>query len=270
MPVRPFLTAQWRNLLMLNYVVEPELLEPFVTAGTELDLWQGRALVSLVGFQFQKTRLKGWAIPFHQNFAEANLRFYVRRDAEDGVRRGVVFLKEVVSKFAVSWVANTVYKERYLTLPMSHRVQLPASSTDRTGQANYAWRLGRRHFEMTATFRGLPQRLVPGSEEEFITEHYWGYTKWPDDTTWEYRVDHPVWRVWQTDHAAFTGDAAELYGPEFAAILRKAPCSSIVVEGSAVSVYAGQRLEASLHGHQSGNGLPLVSGASQMMPRPMM
>lgn len=244
MAVRPFLTAQWRNLLMLNYVVEPELLEPFVPAGTELDLWHGRALVSLVGFQFQKTRLKGWAVPFHQNFAEANLRFYVRRDAADGVRRGVVFLKEVVSKFAVSWVANTVYQEHYLTLPMSHRVQLPASPTDRTGQANYAWRLGRRNFAMTAAFSGLPQRLVPGSEEEFITEHYWGYTKWPDDSSWEYRVDHPAWRVWQTDHAAFTGDATELYGPEFAVILKQPPCSAIVVEGSAVSVYEGQRLEA--------------------------
>jgi uncharacterized protein YqjF (DUF2071 family) len=236
-PVRPFVTAEWRHLLMLNYAVEPELLEPFVPAGTELDFWQGRALISLVGFQFLKTRWKGWAIPFHQTFPEVNLRFYVRRDTKDGPRRGVVFLKEIVPKFAVSCVANAIYREHYVTLPMTHRIQVPASPSDRTGLVDYRWRLGRREFRISAAFGGWPQPWVPGSEEAFITEHYWGYTRRSEGQTWEYRVDHPPWRVWKTDAASFTGNATELYGPAFAEVLSQPLCSSLVAEGSAVTVH---------------------------------
>jgi uncharacterized protein YqjF (DUF2071 family) len=265
--VHPFLTAQWRNLLMLNYAVDPALVEPFLPAGTALDLWHNRAYISLVGFQFQKTRLRGWAVPFYQYFAEVNLRFYVRREAADGWRRGVVFLKEIVPKLAVTWVANAIYHEHYVTLPMSQRIQLPASAADRTGLADYRWKYRGRDFAITANFSGLPQQFRPGSEEEFITEHYWGYTKWPDDSTWEYRVDHPPWHVWRTDSACFSGDATELYGVDFAAVLNEPPCSSLVAEGSAVTVSDGERLGLADH---SGNGFPLVSGASQMIPRPMM
>lgn len=239
---RPFLTAEWRHLVMLNYVAEPGLLAPFVPHGTELDLWQGRTMFSLVGFRFLRTRLKGWAIPFHQDFAEVNLRFYVRRAAADGWRRGVVFLREIVPKFAVSWVANSVYEEHYLTAPLSYRVQIPASRTDRTGRCDYVWRLGRQQWEISAEFHGLPQPLSAGSEEEFIAEHYWGYTRHADSSTSEYRVDHPPWRVWAADRAEFQGDAGSLYGSEFAASLNKPPASTMVFDGSPVTVFTGHRV----------------------------
>jgi uncharacterized protein YqjF (DUF2071 family) len=279
---RPFLTADWRHLLMLNYTVDAALLAPFVPRGTELDLWRGEALVSLVGFQFLKTRLRGWRVPWHQNFVEVNLRFYVRREADDGWRRGVVFLKEIVPKRAVTWIANTVYHEHYITRPMSHRVQIPASNTDRTGLAQYRWRHAHQEFELAANFSGLPQLPRDGSPEEFIVEHYWGYSRSSKGDALEYRVTHPAWRVWTADSAQFTGDAAALYGAEFAAALNEAPRSALVAEGSAVCIYDGRRVEedsssarrfceASLKGvAHSGSGLPLVSGASQMMPMPSM
>ncbi len=75
----PFLTAEWRHLAMLNYEIDPVILRPFVPSGTELDSWNGKTYVSIVGFLFLKTRVRGLAIPFHQNFEEINLRFYVRR-----------------------------------------------------------------------------------------------------------------------------------------------------------------------------------------------
>jgi uncharacterized protein YqjF (DUF2071 family) len=239
---RPFLTAQWRHLLMLNYQVEPDLLEPLVPRGTELDLWQDRALVSLVGFRFLKSRLRGWAIPFHQDFAEVNLRLYVRRPTPDGWRRGVVFLREIVAKPAVSWVANAVYEEKYLTTPLSYRVQVPASATDRTGRCEYAWRYGGRRYQMSADFHGLPKPLTPGSEEEFIAEHYWGYTRRSDGSTSEYLVEHRPWKCWSVDAAEFTGDAAAIYGGAFAEVLRQSPSSAFVLDGSEVSVYPGTRL----------------------------
>lgn len=240
---KPFLTAEWRNLVMLNYVVPPSLLEPWVPYGTELDFWEGRSLISLVGFQFLKTRIKGWAIPGHQQFEEVNLRFYVRRLIDGEVRRGVVFLKELVAKPIVSWVANAVYRETYLTLPMSHRVQIPVSATDRTGLAEYRWKTKYSEMKLRATFGGPPQPLQPGSLETFITEHYWGYTRWSPETTLEYPVEHPPWRVWNVDQAELHGDTTEIYGPEFAAILSEPPASALVADGSPVMVYQGKKLE---------------------------
>jgi Uncharacterized conserved protein (COG2071) len=112
-----FLTAEWRALAMLNYEVDASLLRHFVPAGTELDCWQGKTLVSLVGFRFLKTRVLGIPIPFHRNFDEVNLRFYVRRAEATEVKRGVVFIREIVPRRAIAAVARAFYNERYLALP---------------------------------------------------------------------------------------------------------------------------------------------------------
>jgi uncharacterized protein YqjF (DUF2071 family) len=70
---RVFLTAEWRHLAMLNYIIDPALLKPLVPAGTELDFWGGQTYVSMVGFLFLNTRVRGIPIPFHRNFEEINL-----------------------------------------------------------------------------------------------------------------------------------------------------------------------------------------------------
>ena len=152
-PAPSFLTARWVHLALLNYVIDPALLASRVPAGTALDCWDGRCFISMVGFQFLDTRLLGRAIPFHRDFDEVNLRFYVRRDAPEGSRRGVVFVKELVPRFAIAWAARTLYNENYLSLPMSHRDEIddPAS-----GQLEYGWywrgrwnRLAKRHMAET-------------------------------------------------------------------------------------------------------------------------
>src|SRR6476646_7969159 len=159
-----FLTAEWENLLMLNYAVDPSLLEPFVPAGTELDAFEGKTYLSLVGFEFNRTRVLGFAVPFHQNFEEVNLRFYVRR----GSKRGVVFIRELVPKYAVAALARLLFKENYSCVPMSHRVE--------AGKVEYMWKLGSDRCEMKIETDG--EIFVPpeGSLSQFITEHYWGYT----------------------------------------------------------------------------------------------
>src|SRR5581483_11035238 len=113
-----FLTAEWHNLAMLNYEIDPAVLRAFVPNGTELDSWNGKAYVSMVGFMFLKTRVRRFAIPFHQNFEEINLRFYVRRKGPDGWRRGVVFIKEIVPRFAIALIARMFYNENYVALAM--------------------------------------------------------------------------------------------------------------------------------------------------------
>ena len=236
---RIFLTAEWRNLAMLNYEVDASLLLPFVPAGTELDDWNGKVFVSLVGFRFLKTKVFGLTIPFHSNFDEVNLRFYVRRREGDEVRRGVVFVREVVPRRAIAFVARTFYNENYVARPMSHEIR----SLDDSGLAvEYRWRNRGVWSALRLEAQGKPELAKEGSHEQFITEHYWGYAAQPDGGCVEYRVTHPAWRVWSARHANFEGDVEELYGKDFAAVVRGVPASAFSAEGSAVSVMRGRRL----------------------------
>jgi uncharacterized protein len=234
---RPFLTAQWRHLVMLNYAVDPALLQPRVPAGTELDLFEGQAFISVVGFQFLDTKVLGLPIPFHRNFEEVNLRLYVRRTTPAGPRRGVVFIREIVPRAAIAAIARWVYHENYVALPMASETQTTAD----TLAVRYSWRADAwTHLRVSA--RGPLQNLRENSAEQFITEHYWGYGTDNKGRTLEYQVTHPPWRIWPVSAAALEGDTEKLYGPEFAVILRRPPDSAFLAEGSPIVVYSGQTL----------------------------
>jgi uncharacterized protein len=233
---KPFLTAAWRRLVMLNYEVNAALLAPYVPDGVELDQWQGRTYVSLVGFLFLDTRVMGVRIPFHRNFEEVNLRFYVRRDAKGEGRRGVVFIREIVPRRAIAWVANAVYGESYVRLPMQHLM-------DERG-IQYAWRYGGKWSALVVEELGPAQPLATGSHEEFIAEHYWGYARRSAHSTVEYHMEHPSWRVQASAAASFEGSAMGLYPHEFKFLEERPPDTAFVAEGSAVAVSWGSSLEA--------------------------
>ncbi len=236
---RPFLTAEWRQLAMLNYEVDPAILKSLVPVGTELDPWQGKTLVSMVGFRFLNTRVRGLAMPFHQDFDEVNLRFYVRRKAADGWRRGVGFVRELVPRAAIAWVARTLYQEPYLALPMSHRIEGAAATP---AALEYGWRFRGQESRLRVETSGDFRELRNGEEAEFITEHYWGYTKRRNGATWEYQVTHPRWRVMAVRAAIFECAVTGLYGERFREFLTGEPASALVAEGSAVTVYQGARI----------------------------
>lgn len=234
-----FLTAEWQHLAMLNYEVDAALLLPFVPAGTELDRRHGKVFVSLVGFRFLKTKLFGvLPIPMHSNFDEVNLRFYVRRQVGGEVRRGVVFIREMVPRRAIAFVAHTFYNENYVALPMAHEIR---SVGDNSLRVAYRWR-GTCWNEINLETVGNPELPDEGSIEQFITEHFWGYAAQPGGGCVEYRVTHPSWRVWQVRQPAFEGDAEKFYGKDIAAVLRGKPASAFLAEGSAVAVMRGRRL----------------------------
>jgi len=239
---RPFLTAEWRNLAMLNYEVDPSLVLSRVPAGTQLDSWQGKTFVSLVAFQFLDTRVRGVAVPFHRNFEELNLRFYVKRHADDGVRRGVVFIREIVPRRAIALVARLAYNENYLSFPMTHRIERHPPDEPRQVSVEYAWRSGGRRNRLGLETTGPPAMPAVGSIEQFIAEHYWGYVTRKGGGSLEYRVDHPAWEVWQSSAARLDADMSEIYGPEFVAPLSKPPDSAFLAEGSAVAVWPGKPL----------------------------
>lgn len=265
---RVFLSAEWRDLVMLNYAVEPQLLREYVPRGTELDSFGGKTYISLVGFRFLRTKLFGvLPLPFHSNFDEVNLRFYVRRRADDGDRRGVVFIREIVPKRAVAWLARMAYGENYSRYPMRHRV----SAEGERKVAEYEWQFRSGQWALihaecegdSDLSRGLdsPSTREPflsgeGSLEQFITEHYWGYSALPgspyrgpgspslqrDGGTIEYHVTHPQWRVWQSARAGFEGDAGDIYGSAFGEALQRPPDSAFIADGSPVVVFAGRRI----------------------------
>ncbi len=234
-----FLTAEWRDLVILNYPVEPSILASHVPRGTELDDWHGNTFISLVAFSFLNTRVKGIPVPFHRHFEEINLRFYVRFKGPEGWRRGVVFFREVVPKRAIASIARWLYNENYVACPTRSSRQQAATG----GQTlEYGWLHKGEWLLIGCTHSGSPSLPKEGSEEEFITEHYWGYTSQRDGSTVEYRVEHPQWNVWPgSDHVA-SGDFAGFYGPEFAAALAGPPTSALVADGSAVTVRAGAPL----------------------------
>jgi len=229
---QPFLRAQWRHLAMVNYEVDPALLRPLVPAGTELDRFEDRCFVSLVGFLFLEVRLRGVRVPFHTRFEEVNLRFYVRREAGGERRRAVTFVRELVPLPAVALAARWRYGERYRSVPMRHRV---------TDQAvAYGWRFGGRWQGLELVPEPEAALPEPGSEQEFITEHYWGYAATRRGTV-EYEVVHPRWNV-RRAAATVDCDAERLYGPGFAAPLAGPPSSAFLADGSPVAVMPGRRV----------------------------
>lgn len=238
-----FLTAEWRYLAMLNYELDATILAPFIPPGTELDLWDGKCFVSVVGFLFQNTRVGGIPIPFHCNFEEVNLRFYVRRQADEGWRRGVVFIKELVPRTAIAWAARTFYNEPYVALPMAHQIKTSGEDSNRINSIEYSWRFNGNQNSMKLSVQGDPQPLAEGTEQEFVTEHYWGYTGQRDGSTLEYQVEHPRWRVWTSEKAELNCDIAGLYGEQFSKALNSPPSSAFLAEGSVVKVYKGVLLK---------------------------
>ena len=236
-----FLTASWRKLIMAQYAIDPAILTPYLPPGLELDLYKSHCYVSLVGFLFDRVRIKRLAIPFHTRFEEVNLRFYVRRQEPDGThKRGVVFIREFVPRAAIAFVAKRFYEEPYTAIPTHHRINLSTESLD----VHYSWDCGGQSHSLSVTASPTPQPIQPNSEEDFITEHYWGYTKRSDATTSAYQVEHPSWLTYSIRNSTLDADFATLYGPTFAHLNHQQPTSILLAEGSPVTVHSGSRLPA--------------------------
>ena len=232
--MKRFLTARWHDLIMANYAVDPSLLESRLPNGTKIDLFEGKCFVSLVAFQFVNTKVLGIPVPFHRYFEEVNLRFYVTRETEEETRRGVVFVKEIVPKSMITLIAQSLYGEPYETWSMSHR-KTPLELTYKWSDSRSSHRI---HVEIADNLG------VPGanSHEEFIIEHYWGYTKRGSGRTDEYRVAHPKWELFDINYAEIEVDFAECYGQEFGFLTDQKPDSLLLAKGSEIEVYKGEKL----------------------------
>jgi uncharacterized protein YqjF (DUF2071 family) len=227
-----FLKAEWRKLAIANYEVSPEILNKYLPAFTELDSWNGKHYVSLIGFMFLNTKMLGLKIPFHINFEEVNLRFYVKFKEGEKWKRGVVFIKELVPKQALTIVANTLYKEHYQAVPMNHSWKIDKETIG----VEYNWEINKELQTFSLQAENNLMEIPEGSEAEFITEHYWGYTKVNDTKTYEYEVKHPRWNTYPVKNHSIKVEFEKVYGPDFAFLNSQEPLSVMLAEGSEISV----------------------------------
>jgi uncharacterized protein YqjF (DUF2071 family) len=228
-PQSIFLRANWQHLLMANYVVDPVLIRPYLPYGTEPDTFNGEHYISLVGFEFNNTLVKGIGFPWHKNFVEINLRAYVKRTEGTTIKRGVVFIKEIVPKPLITWIANIFYHERYVTMPTTGGL----FSTDQSDFIGYRWG-DNNYFE--AKLGEERKKLVEGSVEEFITEHYWGYASINKDSSLEYAVEHPRWETRDVLLSKLKVNFTGLYGKQYAFLHTTQPQSILYACGSNVLV----------------------------------
>lgn len=227
-----FLSAEWRNLIMANYVVDPAILQPYLPAKTTLDFFKGKTYVSLVGFLFADTRIRGIQIPFHVNFEEVNLRFYVKHFCNGEWRRGVVFIKEIVPKPAISFVANTIYKEKYCCMPMAHSL----SADKQQIQAGYRWKYKGAWNHINVIAASAAENITAGSEAAFIAEHYFGYSRYTAGKTYEYEVKHPRWQIHPVQQFDLHCDFENIYGKSFSFLQNTSPGTVFMAKGSEVTV----------------------------------
>ncbi len=257
MPERPLLTARWSNLLLLNFAVPPDAIAPLAPAGTEPDLHDGQAYISIVGFRFDAARLLGVPIPGHTRFPEINLRYYVRRTVAGETRRGVVFVREIVPRRAVALIANWLYHENYIARRMRSEIHMAGSELSAGDTIEYAWATrsrispprsgegsgeGHRWNRLAARVAAPLQLPPPKSLEEFLVEHYWSYVRAPGGSTREYRVAHDAWQVAPADNVTWDCDLAATYDTPLAQYLAVPPAHAIIAAGSPVKLYAGRRL----------------------------
>ncbi|MDQ6901496.1 MAG: DUF2071 domain-containing protein [Bacteroidota bacterium] len=228
-----FLHAEWNNLIMANYAVPKELLLPFLPYKTELDFYGEETYVSLVGFMFLNTRIKGFSVPYHINFEEVNLRFYVRHNSGGTWKRGTVFLKEIVPKAAISFIANSLFREKYVTMKMKHfHVEKPDEI-----ETCYEWKYKEKWNKISAICHKKSMAMSVGSEEEFIAEHYWGYSKYNNTKTFEYEVQHPRWEIFRVSDYEINCDFNAIYGNEFKFLKDAKPRSVFMAKGSEVKIF---------------------------------
>jgi hypothetical protein len=232
---RPFLTAHWRNLCNLTYAVPPERLEPLCPAGVELEVRDGESYVSLVGFDFDDTRVFGVPWPGYRAFPELNLRFYVRYEGE----RGVVFVREFVPKRLVAWIARTLYDEPYRRAPMASDRRVESDRLTYSLGVTFG---GRRHTVRVATANRSPSVPAEDTDAHFFKEHTWGFGTNRRGRTLRYRVEHPRWAVYDLDSVRIDVDYAALYGDEWAFLNDAEPVHTLFAKGSEVAVYPPETL----------------------------
>jgi uncharacterized protein len=227
-----FLKANWENIIMANYEIDPKILIPFLPKGLELDLFNGKCYISLVGFMFKNTKLFNITIPYFGTFEEINLRFYVIRKEGNTIKRGVVFINETIPYPIVAWMANKLYKEHYTVVQTKHEIIKENNSQ----KIKFEWLLDKKWNNIYVEASNTSSKMQNESLEQFIYEHYYGYTKVSESKTEEYKLQHPSWKTNAVVNYKIDCDFEAMYGKSFSILNQTNPDAVFIAEGSSVAV----------------------------------
>jgi len=233
-PDKLFLSAKWENLILITYDVDPGVLEPHLPPGLELDTINGRAFVSLVAFDFADTRVKGFKIPFHVNFPEINLRFYVKNTDKNNIKRGVVFLREFVPRRAITFIANNLYKEKYSTAKMKSTIE-----SNGIIYLEHKISVNEKNYFISLEAENKPYLPDNSSLEHYFKEHQWGFGTSAGGNTLIYEVEHPVWEVFPVIKFDHNFDFGAIYGNNWAHLNERSPYNVTFAKGSDIKVFGG-------------------------------
>ena len=239
-------TATWRDLAVLAYEADSGALQQRLPRGLSLDLWQGKCLVSLVGLRFLNSKVLGIPLPFFGSYPEVNFRFYVRRDAGQELRHGVVFIRQVVPHRLTALTARLIYHEQFAAMKLSCSAGINSGEAPAGGSSlprvEYGWSGHGGEGHMAVWDLQPPALPQPDSIEEFVTQRHWGYGAQPDGSTLEYRVSRPTWEVSQARQSALGSTGEPWFGAEFDHALRGTPICALYAQGSEASIHRGVKL----------------------------
>jgi uncharacterized protein len=233
-----FLVANWENLVVATFETEKKLLQPYVPPGTELNDWNGRICMSLVGFMFTNTSLRGIPCPFFRSFEELNLRFYVRRKENNKWKKGVVFIKEIVPARLIGWAGKLLYRENFISLPMHHVFYTGNNSQ----HVEYYWKVNKQTNYLKICSSLLPVISGINTLDSFICDHYTAFNKKGADQTISFAIQHNPWKVYPALTYDLRIDAQSLYGDAFAEAFNHKPLGVFLMDGSRTTVSAPRLL----------------------------
>lgn len=143
-----------------------------------------------------------------------------------------MFIKEIVPKVALTFIANTIYNENYVATAMKHSW----NETDTSREVAYFWKSKGKWQHISVIADKEPQQIPAGGEIEFITEHYWGYARCNSLKINQYEVRHPRWEHYPVTSFNIEADFELNYGSTFAFLNKQQPASVMLAEGSEISV----------------------------------
>ena len=220
------MTANWEDLIISTFEADKDILKKHLPQNTELDLFNGKALMSIVAFTFSKVRFFGIKVPFHQKFGQINFRFYVKSKINGA--KGVVFIKEFAPKPIIALTANIFYNEPYFT----KRIKFNIDTDNNNKIIKYSY----KDIDIKTIAEPTTKPLTKNSLEEFVVDRYVAFVKSKTSKTLLYRIHHKPWRLYKTTHIEINENIISLLPKHFNGIKH---LKTYVVDGSSVSVEKG-------------------------------
>lgn len=234
--------ASWHDMVVINFDIEPRIVEMHLPPGLEVDLYNDHSFISLVALKCRDTVIKGIRIPFHSNYAQLQLRCYVKRTDGDTTRRGTFFIKRFVPSRRVarlmSWWTGQKYQHMRIR---THVSGFQETDPNIMPEAQYECFVNGRWNKIKIKARSQRRKLRPESKDQFILDHQYAYYS-DGKNTFEYLVDHPPWLIWDAASGALDCDVEALFGKEFARPMKHRPSSVMLARGSDVTVYQSTKI----------------------------